>query len=284
MKLAEQLEVIIRNRIEKDNLTLPSIPATALKAIELTRNPDFSMQEVASLVQKDPVLAAQVLRLCNSVAMATREPCRTITQAVTRLGAQKLRTVLVESSTRRIFESRDPRVVSAVRALWEHSRAVALLTQRVAVVTGAMDPDTGYLAGLLHDVGKPVVATMLLEAEAQIAQRNPKMWIDSDTWISVVQNTHRPIALSMAAKWQLHEDVQKAIDACGDFDPSNRLSVGNAVRFSNAVAKQKGIYVGPLDATENDALIVVGGSLLGIDDPTLNRLVEDLKEKAKEAA
>jgi putative nucleotidyltransferase with HDIG domain len=284
MKLAEQLEIIIRNRIEKDNLTLPSIPATALKAIELTRNPDFNMQEVANLVQKDPVLAAQVLKLTNSAAMATREPCKSISQAVTRLGAQKLRTVLIEASTRRIFESRDPRVVTAVRALWEHSRAVALLTQRVATVTGAMDPDTGYLAGLLHDVGKPVVATMLLEAEAQIAQRNPKMWIDSETWISVVQNTHRPIALSMAAKWQLHEDVQKAIDACGDFDPTNRLSVGNAVRFSNAVAKQKGLYVGPLDSIENDALVVVGGSLLGVDDATLNRLIEDLKDKSKETS
>ena len=133
------------------------------------------------------MLAAQVLKLCNSAAMATREPCKTISQAVSRLGSKNLRNTLMEISARRLFESHDPKMAATVKALWEHSRAVAQLAQRVAVVSGAADPDTAYLAGLLHDVGKPVVATMLLEAESQITQRNPKLWIDFPpgwTWCS----------------------------------------------------------------------------------------------------
>jgi putative nucleotidyltransferase with HDIG domain len=284
MKFAEQLEQIVKARIEKDSLTLPALPAVAFKALELTRAPDFNMQDVASLIEKDPVLAAQVLRLCNSAAMATRETCKSISQAVTRLGTKNLRSVLLEISARRIFESRDTKVAATVKVLWEHSRAVAQLAQRVAVVSGASDPDTAYLAGLLHDVGKPVVATMLLEAENQIAQRNPKLWIDFATWIDVVQRCHRPIGLDLARKWQLPEEVQKAIEECADYDPANRLSTGNAVRFANAVAKQQGIYAGSVNADDNDALVMVGRSLLGIDDETLTRLSSDLKEKCREAA
>jgi len=282
MKFAEQLEEIVKARIEKDQLTLPALPAIAFKAIELTRTPDISLQDVALLIEKDPVLAAQILKMANSAAMATRQPCKTINQAVTRLGTKNLRTALLEISTRRLFESRDTRVSSAVKMLWEHSRAVAQLAQKVAVVSGAEDPDTAYLAGLLHDVGKPVVATMLLEAESQILQRNSKLWIDFPTWLDVLQRCHRPIGLSLAQKWQLSEEIQKAIEESADYDPANRLSTGNTVRFANAVAKQQGIYVGNVNTDDNDALVIVGRSLLGIDDETLARLTADLKEKAKE--
>jgi putative nucleotidyltransferase with HDIG domain len=282
MNFAEQLELIVKARIEKDNLTLPALPAIAFKAIELTRAPDISLQDVSALIEKDPVLAAQILRICNSAAMATREPCKSISQAVTRLGTKNLRSTLLEVSARKLFESRDTKVSGAVKALWEHSRAVAQLAQKVSVVSGAADPDTAYLAGLLHDIGKPVVATMLLEAEGQILQRNPKLWIDFSTWLGVVQRTHRPIGLSLAKKWQLSEEIQKAIEESADYDPANRLSTGNAVRFANAVAKQLGIYMGEVNADDNDALVMVGRSLLGIDDETLARLAGDLKEKAKE--
>ncbi len=282
MDFAEQLELIVKARIEKDNLTLPALPVIAFKAIELTRAPDISLQDVSTLIEKDPVLAAQILRMCNSAAMATREPCKSINQAVTRLGTKNLRSALLEISARKLFESRDTKVSAAVKVLWEHSRAVALLAQKVSVVSGAADPDTAYLAGLLHDVGKPVVATMLLEAENQILQRNPKLWIDFPTWLGVLQRCHRPIGLSLAKKWQLTEEIQKAIEECADYDPANRLSTGNAVRFANAVTKQQGIYIGEVNADDNDALVMVGRSLLGIDDETLARLAGDLKEKAKE--
>jgi len=284
MKFAEQLEQIVKTRIEKDSLTLPALPAVAFKAIELTRSPDFNMQDVAALIEKDPVLAAQTLKLCNSAAMAAREPCKTISQAVSRLGTKNVRTVLLEISARRIFESRDQKVAATVKILWEHSRAVAQLAQRVAVVSGAADPDTAYLAGLLHDVGKPVVATMLLEAESLILQRNPKLWIDFSTWMDVIHSCHRPIGLILSQKWQLPEEVQKAIEESVDYDPANRLSIGNAVRFANAVTKQQGIYAGTVNADDNDALVMVGRSLLGIDDETLARMSSDLKEKSKDAA
>jgi len=284
MKFAEQLEQIVKARIESDSLTLPALPAVAFKAIELTRAPDINLQDVVALIEKDPILAAQILRLCNSVAMTTREPCSSISQAVTRLGTKNLRTTLVEISARRIFESRDVKIAAAVKALWEHSRAVAQLAQRVAVVAGAADPDTAYLAGLLHDVGKPVVATILLEAESQILQRNARLWIDFSTWMDVVQRCHRPIGLSLAQKWQLSDEIQHAIQECADYDPGNRLSTGNAVRFANAVAKQLGIYAGAVNAEENDALVMVGRSLLGIDDETLTRLSKDLKEKSRDTA
>jgi putative nucleotidyltransferase with HDIG domain len=283
-RLGEQLAQIVLNRLENDKLTLPAMPTVALKALELLRNPDFNLRNVGMLIENDPVLAAQILRICNSAAMATREPCRNIGQAVSRLGAQKLRVALTEASARRLYDSKNPKIADAARKVWVHSRAVGTVAQDVAVLAGVADPDAAYLAGLLHDVGKPVVATMLLEAENQAAQRNVKGWIDPDGWIAVIQNTHRPIGIAVAKKWQLPEEICLAIQQCSDYDPGNQLSVGNAVRFANALVKQQGLYVGPVDGQENDALIMVGRSLLSVDEEATERLTKNLKARTMELA
>ena len=116
------------------------------------------------------------------------------------------------------------------------------LGQNVAILAGVEEPEVCLVAGLLHDIGKPVVATMLLEAEAQIAQRNPKLWsIDGDAWVGVVERTHRKIATDVAKKWQLPEEVQNAVLQFSDYDAANRQSIANAVHFANALAKQMGI-------------------------------------------
>jgi len=77
---------------------------------------------------------------------------------------------------------------------------------------------------------------------------------------------------------------QHAIQECADYDPGNRLSTGDAVPSANAVAKRLGIYAGVVNAEENDALVMVGRSLLGIDDEALTRLSSDLKEKSRDPA
>ena len=275
MKLAEQLELILDNRIAQDSLALPLLPAIAGKANDVVRRPDATAKDLVATIQSDPILAALVMR------QATGMGARTLEQAVGKLGPQKTRTLLAEASAHRVVESRDSKSAEATRLIWEHARAVAIMAQDVAVLAGVEDPEVSYLAGLLHDIGKPVVAVMLLEAEAQIAQRNSKLWIDGDTWIGVVNRTHRKVGTSLAKKWQFSDEVQNAVLAFSDFDAANRHSTANAVHFGNALAKQLGICLGEVSAADNDALVMVGRSLLGIDDDGIARVTADIKSRCK---
>jgi putative nucleotidyltransferase with HDIG domain len=277
MKLAEQLELILDNRIAQDNLTLPLLPPVAAKANDVVRRPDASTKDLVSVIEIDPILAALVMR------QAAISGARTLEQAVTKLGPQKIRSILAESSAHRVVESRDAKSAEATRLIWEHVRAVAIIAQDVAVLAGVDEPEVCFLGGLLHDIGKPVVATMLLEAEAQIAQRNPKLWIDGDTWIGVVDRTHRKIGVNLAKKWQFPEEVQTVAQAFSDFDVANRKSISNAVFFANALAKQAGACLGDVAAADNDALVMVGKSLLGIDDDALSRVTAEIRTRARAA-
>jgi putative nucleotidyltransferase with HDIG domain len=275
MKLAEQLEIILQNRIAQDNLTLPLLTIVAAKVNELIRRPEPTARELVAHLELDPILAALIMRQAASAGS------RTLEQAVAKLGIGKVRAIMAETSSHRVTDSRDPKTAESTRLVWEHSRAVAIVAQNVAVLVGVEEPDVCFMAGLLHDIGKPVVATMLLEAEAQIVQRNPKLWIDGDTWVGVVQRSHRKIAIDLAKKWQFPEEVQSVAEQFSDYDIGNRQSIGNAVHFSNALVKQLGIYLGDVPADDNDALVMVGRSLLGIDDEGIARVTADIKTRCR---
>ncbi|HEX7509107.1 MAG TPA: HDOD domain-containing protein [Polyangia bacterium] len=276
MKLAEQLEIILANRIAQDSLTLPLLPVIVARTNEVVQRPGATEKDLVATIELDPILAAVVLRQGAAVG------CRTLEQTVSKIGLQKVRSILSEASGHRVMESRDAKTAEATRTLWDHSRAVAILAQNIAILAGVEETEVCFVAGLLHDIGKPVVATMLLEAESQIAQRNPKLWsIDGEAWIGVVERTHRKIATDLAKKWQFPEEVQAAVREFSDYDAAERQSIGNVVHFANALAKQMGIATGAISADDNEALVTVGRSLLGLDEEAVARVAADAKARCR---
>ena len=279
--VSRQIESIVLAKIAGDKLVIPPMPEVAMQCLSLLRDPNLQIKQLVTPLERDPPLTANVLRLANSAAYGGGGNVRTIEQAVSRLGNQKIKVLLVEASASRMFQSRDPRIVEANAGVWEHSMAVALLARDLCALSSDGDAEGAYLAGLLHDVGKPIVAAILLEAEKQLTARSQSPWFNSDTWISVVQGIHRPVGLALADKWKLPDAVQSAIRDCSDFDSANRKSVGNYVRFANALTKTLGIYVGPVDADDARALVMIGRSLLDLDDEIIRRLSADVRERVQ---
>jgi putative nucleotidyltransferase with HDIG domain len=280
-KLSQEVQTILEKRISENQLNLPPPPAVVMKTMALLRDPNFTPKDASPIIERDTVIAARVLRAANSVQHGSMERAKSLPQALTRLGVDRLRTVLIEVSANRLFESRDPRIAEATRGLWTHSLAVAMLARDVAALCGVSETEAAYLSGLLHDIGKPVVAWVLLEAEKSVVGTRTNVWIDPDVWIDVINLTHRSVGVSLAQKWGLPDTVASAIQDCAEYNGSDRLSVANSVRFANALAKREGIYVGKVDQADAEALVMIGRSLLGIDDSVLSRLSGGLADRVK---
>lgn len=281
-EVTSQVADVVLKRIASDDIVLPALPVVASKCLGLLSGPDFSLSHVANLIESDPILAAQVVRLANVASRAPVTPVRSILECVTRIGASELRVFLLESSARRIFESSDRGISEMCRGLWEHSLAVALLARDLLEQARAAHPEAGYLGGLLHDIGKPVTAAMLLEAERRLRGKQTQTWFDPEGWSELISRTHRVVGVALAQRWGLPESVRRSISECDDYDSSDTHSTANAIRFANALAKKEGVYVGAVDPEENKSQVFVGRALFGVDDERERDLTTYLKERVNE--
>jgi len=271
--VVEKLTSIIRKRLDSDALVVPSMPAIALQCMHLLEDPNQSFKHVSDLVGKDPVLASRVLRLANSAAFPGKVPAITLQNAISRMGTEGLKLALVHYSMFQAFSSRDERIQAAFRGIWEHSLAVALIAKELAGLLEApnsVDPGAAYVAGLLHDVGKPVVAALLLEAEKLMSlQKSSVPWISHAVWKRVVDGSHRDVGVALAQHWKLPAEIGSAIEKCQSYDAQTPFCCSNLVCLANAFAKVQGLYSGDFDLTSIQALVAEGKRLLGLRDEAL---------------
>lgn len=274
--LRTKLSTMLLERIEGGKLVLPAMPATAARVIEVLESGGHQ-DKASALLEKDPVLALEVLRLANSASFAPRARIESIAHAITLLGATRLRTLLVTASARQVFVSRNRNIRDLTATLWMHSVGVATVARQIAVRAAFADKEAPYMAGLMHDIGKPIVAIHLLDLERSVSRSVQDHWIEPNEWLRIVQEVHRPVGIAVAKQWNLSAEICKAITDCEEFDPIERLSASNAVRFANALAKREGVYAGAVDPEQVDTVLLIGRSMLGLDDDAVTALSQALR-------
>lgn len=133
--------------------SIPSIEAIVQPLIGYLQQPleSLEMQRVVDLISHDNSLAAQCLHMANSPLFGRWQSITTTRGAVIALGLQRMREIAISCCVLKMLpgtsETRNPLV------FWEHSLACALVCRRIAKRIGMEDPESAYLAGLLHDIG-----------------------------------------------------------------------------------------------------------------------------------
>ena len=277
--VVDKLTMLLCKRLEEDRLILPSMPGIAAECLQVLRSPVQTFASVARVVERDPHLASRVLKLANSAAFQRRHPANSIEQAVGRIGTEGLTAALVEFSLHEVFVSRNNQIRSAFRGMWEHSLAVALLSKDIATVHGRgdIDPNTAYLGGLLHDVGKPVVASFLLEVEKVMDRDTAKTeWLTESVWKKVISGAHRTVGQALAQRWELAPEVSEVIGTVVEYNTQRPRCCANVVRLANALAKREGLYVGKPKESEVHDAIGAGRTLLGLTEEDIARTCNNL--------
>lgn len=138
---------------------LPPMPAIALRVMQMTAAPDTSAAELAAIIERDPSLAAQVLRYARSALFNYRGELRSVQEAVTRvLGFDRVAHLAVGIAASRSFRI-PAKGALGLENFWRHSLHCARLCQAIARAMPKaqgqrrVDPETAYLCGLLHNLG-----------------------------------------------------------------------------------------------------------------------------------
>lgn len=144
---------------------LPTLPHILLKLLAICDDNDVNIAYLANTIAKDPAICTEVLRLVNSAYYGLHQPIKSIKQAVVYLGPKTIQNMVVIMSIHQTFRGKryKSRCALDTGAFWHHSLMCATLAKRICHATSAGNSDEVYLAGLLHDIGKLILASTFQE-------------------------------------------------------------------------------------------------------------------------
>lgn len=140
---------------EIDNLK--PIPAVVNQIMNLAQSPDSSMSDIAEVILYDPLITANILRMCNSAYYALPRRVESIQDAITMLGLdQVIDMVLLKSGAANLIKSQEGYGLNEGE-LWKQAVSSALITRDLAEKKGSENKQMLFTAALLKDIGKVIL-------------------------------------------------------------------------------------------------------------------------------
>lgn len=174
---------------------------------------DVSIAHVSDLIEKDTVVAGNVLRLVNSALYGRRATISSVRHAVTVLGINKLRNAVLGMSITRLWNDvRTPPGWSMARFNM-HSVATALLFDLLAQRLPVPYPEGAFVAGLLHDVGRLLMALGLREEYARILELyklGKRTILQCEQEIAGI--THPELSVAVLTAWNLPVPIRSVVE------------------------------------------------------------------------
>jgi len=216
-ELADVVEraVVLRRRLRSPALvelvsglrSLPSMPTLHTEVVHLVMSPDSSLADIGKVISQDPGMSAKVLQLVNSAFFGLRQRITDPTLAVRLLGTNTLITLVLgvhiftqgqaSRGNRDDMDRLFHRAVVAAAASREIAHAERL---------GRDGMSDHHLAGMLHDIGKLVLATNFPDEFAGVSEAPDPL----DAERRQFGATHEDVGAYLLGLWGLPDPIVEA--------------------------------------------------------------------------
>lgn len=217
--------------------SVPSLPSLYAAIMEELNSEGASIQRVGDIISRDPGMTAKVLQLINSAYFGLRRHIANPTQAVNYLGLEIVKALVI---TVPIFsELNSARVPGlSLDRVWSHSMSVSVLARKIAndIGTEASIFEAAFTAGLLHDIGKLILAVNLpdeyRDALLRSSRENIPVWQAEE---AVFGTTHAHVGAYLLGLWGLPIEIVEAVAFHHQPTPyrQNTFSPLSAVRYAD---------------------------------------------------
>jgi putative nucleotidyltransferase with HDIG domain len=197
-KAAEPVKLPTEFQWDPDSI--PPFPAIALKALKLMSGTDTSLLELCNLIRGDPAFSTAVLRIANSPLVAFSKNVTSVLQASMLLGFLRLRRIVITVGLKAYFGSSFSPLKTSC---WHHTLASALIAERSAKWS-LLDQDLAYTAGILHDIGRVALITVMPESYGRVIERGadqPQDLLQSERELCGID--HCQAGHSLVTAWNL---------------------------------------------------------------------------------
>ena len=265
------LSELIGAELASGKITFPTFLEASLRIKECADDPDVSLQEIANLIQTEPVLAARVIRMANSALLnPSGKAITAIGPAVVRIGLLPVRTLAFVVAAQQLendFRTDSLKLLSS--ALWLHSIDVASRAHVLAKHFKACTPDKAMLVGMLRSVGEFYLLARI-SGFPELAAHTDKISDFISTW-------REPVGAAVLEAFELPAEILESVEdgaLYGGLWPPTDLG---DLLFIAALSAEAG---NPFDGTsEAERLAVLETALHGSGVEQLRTLLDDAAEE-----
>jgi len=233
---------------------LPRLSPLIMQLVAKLARPsrDIQVPELTVLIEKDPLLAGQILSMANSALFGRTTVVTTVDRAITVIGLGTLRRFSIASSISNLFSSFHAAPSFSMTRFNLHSVATAMLVEGLVNELPVEFPEGAFVAGILHDVGRLLIAVTLpdeFESIAAMAAVKQGPLIECER--SVIEVDHAELSGMAIERWGLAEPIQRAARfhhepdrAIAQSDPGpDKISLSLVVNKADAFVNYLGMTI-----------------------------------------
>jgi HD-like signal output (HDOD) protein len=234
--LVDAIRDSIGRRLASKTLEIPRLPQVAGRILELSGNPNSSMDDVVEAITTDPILATRFLTIANSATYAGGARIEDLKGALLRLGTKIVSdTVFAETIRMKIFSARAYREI--LEHSWKLSLGTAIACEALSRATG-LERSSAFLMGLLHDTGTPVLVTAIGEYEKQ----NRGQALGPEVVEILITQIHEEVGAHVLTEWGLSPAIVAAAGAHHHYRGAEKSTPAcSLVHAGNLVCRHLGI-------------------------------------------
>jgi HD-like signal output (HDOD) protein/GGDEF domain-containing protein len=258
---------------------LYTLPAAALKVLELTASPQVDVRALKNCIETDPTLTAKLLRVVNSSLFGLSRQVSDLNQALALLGVKPLKLlVLGFSLPKALFEGQE---AVTLAAYWRRTLTKAAAARDLSEAAFGVSSDEAFIAGLLQDLGQLALvqdlgAPYLAFLEAVKQERGDLAARE----LATLGFDHAMYSARLLDQWGLPKPLVAAIAERHDMEhlaslPEERRRLPQSLHLAELAARV--LADGRLDAW--DDLQRAGNRYAALSPEELDRVLRDLQAK-----
>lgn len=235
---------------------VPALSVSASHLLDVVGTGCYEVSDIVKVIETDPALTANVLKVVNSAALGLRREITSVHQAVAFLGDTKIIGIALTSSGGETFNAELRGYAGSRGDLGRHCLWVAIAARELARHTsGKVDKGVAFTAGLLHDIGKAVISDFMVEVAPRIAARatDDAFGDHLEAEHQVMGTDHCEVGCGLARHWKMPASLTSGIEFHHrpDRAPEEFRAMAYVIHMADMLAMIQGIGTG-LDDLQYD--------------------------------
>ncbi|MBI5740123.1 MAG: HDOD domain-containing protein [Nitrospirae bacterium] len=270
---------------------LPPIPDIMKELNELLQKKDCDLRDISGVIEKDPSLSLNVLKIANSAFYGLPYEVSSMERAVALIGLQEVASLCMVCNITDILKPEPGVMTMDIKSFWEHSVATGVIAKIFCKEFNIRTQENLYLAGLIHDVGKIIIdrfSHIAYDGIIKATHDENIALIEAEK--RIIGESHDRVGGWLIEKWELPKvffEVAAHHHSLMDASDGNRRAVA-IISLSNHIARIKGFGFGGdmrgIILQETDAFRIINAEYPHLRDQDIARFVMDLDRADNEIA